>query len=148
MKPLLDFDFGAQVADTISALGYKVTVDPSRIPNGWSWLYDPASLVRGPKYRPDLIVENNGGFVIVELRTGMFLTEPILQARRYADYFGSSVIICVPDDLFAETPASVKEFALEREIRICALSGVGTALKELLSTPLQSITKRNTEISD
>ena len=132
MKQVLEVNFIDEVGEAIGALGYKVTNEPLRIPNGRHWMNDPISLIRGPKYRPDLIVENDGKFVLIELKTGLFLLEPIIQARRHADYFGTAAIICVPEKTFADIPESVKEFAKERSVGIYAPSEIGGVLKNLL----------------
>ena len=64
---------------------------------------------------------------------GLFiLLGGIIQARQYADYFGAAVIICVPDDMFPEIPARVKNFAGEQGIRLRPLAELGNALKDLL----------------
>ena len=132
MTRILETNFIPQVADVIRQSGYKLTREPSRIPNRRLWQYDPASLVRGLRYRPDILVERGKKFVIVEVKTRPVLLGGIIQARQYADYFGAAVIVCVPNDVFPEIPTSVKNFAEEQGIRLCPLAGVGNALKDLL----------------
>ena len=132
MTRMLEVSFIPQVTEVIRGLGYKVTREPSRIPNRKLWQEDPASLVRGPRYRPDLLVENLGKFVIVEVKTRPVLLGGVIRAHQYADYFGAAVILCVPDDVFPEIPLSVKDFADEQSIRLCPLSKIGNALTGLL----------------
>ena len=86
MTRMLEISFIPQVIEVIRGLGYKVTREPSRIPNRKLWQEDPASLVRGPRYRPDLLVENLEKFVIVELKTRPVLLGGVIRAHQYADY--------------------------------------------------------------
>ena len=132
MTRIMEISFIPQVEEIISGLGYKLTREPSRIPNRRLWQDDPASLVRGLKYRPDILVERGKKFAIVEVKTRPVLLGGIIQARQYADYFGAAVVLCVPDDIFPEIPGSVKKFAEEQGIRLCPLAEVGNALKDLL----------------
>ena len=132
MTRILEISFIPQVVEVISELGYELTREPSRIPNRRLWQDDPASLVRGPRYRPDILVEHGGKFVIVEVKTGPVLLGGVFQARRYADYFGTAVILCTPDDVFPEIPGSVREFADVQNIRICPLAEIGGVLTDML----------------
>ena len=132
MTRILEISFIPQVEDIIRESGYKLTREPSRVPNRRLWQDDPASLVRGLKYRPDILVERGKKFAIVEVKTRPVLLGGIIQARQYADYFGAAVILCVPDDVFPEIPASVKTFAEEQGVRLCPLDKIGNALKNLL----------------
>ena len=132
MTRILEISFIPQVEEQISPLGYKLTREPSRVPNRRLWQDDPASLVRGPKYRPDILVEHGKKFAIVETKTRPVLLGGVIQARQYADYFDAGVIICVPNDVFPEIPGSVKNFAEEQGIRLCPLDNVGNALKDML----------------
>ncbi len=132
MTRILEISFIPQVEDVIRELGYKLTREPSKVPNRKLWQDDPASLVRGLRYRPDILVERGKKFAIVEVKTRPVLLGGVIQARQYADYFDATVIICVPDNVFPEIPRSVKNFSEEQGIRLCPLSDVGDALKDLL----------------
>ena len=127
-----EMEFILRVAEAIRALGYNLTQDPSRLPNRSFWRDDPASLVRGLKYRPDILVERSNKFVIVEVKTHPVLLGGVMQARQYADYFGVAVIVCVPDDMFPEIPRSVQGLANDRHIRLCPLARIGDALRDVL----------------
>ena len=133
MTRILEISFIPQVEDVIRELGYKFTREPSKVPDRRLWHDDPASLVRGPRYRPDILVERDKKFAIVEVKTRPVLLGGVIQARQYADYFDAVVILCVPDDVFPEIPTSVKKFAEEQGIRLCPLVDVGNALKDLLN---------------
>ena len=109
MTRILEISFIPQVEDVIRELGYKLTREPSKVPNRKLWQNDPASLVRGLRYRPDILVERGKKFAIVEVKTRPVLLGGVIQARQYADYFDATVIICVPDNVFPEIPRSVKK---------------------------------------
>ena len=132
MTQILGRDFEHQVAEVVRELGYKTTIEPSRIPNLKFWPDGLISLVRGPKYRPDILVESGDEFVIVEVKARTVLLGSVIRAREYGDYFGTPVILCVPDDAFLKIPGSVRDFAQRATVRLCPLSEIGDALKELL----------------
>lgn len=135
MTDIIERDFIDRVADDISELGYKVTLEPSGIPKRRLWQNDPASIFRGPRYRPDILVERLGEFAIVEVKTRPALLGGVMQARQYADYFGVEVIVCVPDEAYGKTPGSVKEFANVQRVGLCPLSKVGRALSTVIGQP-------------
>ena len=135
MARMLETDFVDRVAEEINGLGYKVTLEPTGIPGRRLWQNDPASLVRGPKYRPDILVEHHGEFAIVEIKARMVLLGGVMQARKYADYFGVSAIVCVPDEVYRETPGGVTEFADDQRVVLCPLSKVGRALSTIFGRP-------------
>ena len=125
--------FAEKVADAAREPGYKVTREPSQVPHRKLWTADGlASLVRGPKYRPDILVENGKVSAIIETKPYPALIGSVTESRRYGDYFGSAVILCVPDESYDKIPQSVRDFAERAEVRLCPLSEVGDALKELL----------------
>ena len=133
MTRISEINFIHRVAEAIRASGYNLTLDPSRFPNRRFWRDDPASLFRGLKYRPDILVERGENFVIVEVKTRPVLLGGVMQARQHADYFGVAVIVCVPDDVFPKIPGSVRGLADDRHIRLCPLARIGDALSDLLS---------------
>ena len=128
MARTLESTFEHEVAEAIGRLGYKVAFEPSGIPNRRLWQNDLASLVRGPRYTPDILVEHEGKFAIVEVKSRPVLLGGVMQAHKYANYFGVEVIICVPDDVYPSIPKSVKEFADYKDVGLCPLSEVGNAL--------------------
>ena len=121
-----------QVANIALELGYRVTLHPTRIPSKRPWTDGLASFVRGRRYRPDMLIEHGNSFAIVEVKSRPVLLGRITQSKEYADHFGAAVVLCLPDDSFHRTPASVKEYAVGQKICLCPLSKVGEALKELL----------------
>ena len=133
MTQNLETNFITRVTESIRALGYNLTREPSRIPDRGFWRDDPASLIRGLRYRPDILVERGGSFVIVEVKTRPVLLGGVMQASQYASYFGATVIVCMPDDVFRNIPESVRAFAAVRRIRLCPLAEIGEALRDLLN---------------
>lgn len=132
MAQMLEVHFIPQVADVIRELGYAVTLEPSRIPKRSLWQDAPASLFRGLRYRPDLLVECDDKFLIVEVKTRPVLLGGVIRARDYSKYFNAPVILCVPDNVFHEIPDSVMSFASDSAIDICGLSRVGVSIREQL----------------
>ncbi len=132
MTQILVSDFAVQVADAAREVGYKATLVPSHIPKRKFWPDGLVSWVRASRLRPDILVEHGAEFVIIEVKTNPVLLGGVIQARRYGDYFATSVILCVPDDSFFRIPGSVRDFAERANVRLCPLSEVGDALRELL----------------
>ena len=131
MAQMLEVHYIPQVADAIRELGYTVTRESSRIPNRSLWQDAPASLFRGRRYRPDLLVECGDKFLIVEVKTRPVLLGGVLQAREYSEHFDAPVILCVPDDVLHEIPGSVRSFASDSAVSICGLSGIGNVIQKL-----------------
>ena len=132
-------DLVQQIAADIVELGFNVTVGPSTVPKQRMWRFDPLSLWRGIKYRPDLIVDDGENFAVVEIKARPFLFAGVVQARNYAGYFGAPVILCVPDEILPDIPLSVMKFAGEENIQVCPVSNLPSALSTQLITPLPSI---------
>ena len=130
MAQMLEVQFIYQVADAIREFGYAVTCEPSRIPKRSLWQDAPASLFRGLRYRPDLLVECDDKFLIVEVKTRPVLLGGVIQAREYSKYFNAPVIFCVPDNVFDEIPESVMSFASDSAIDICGISEIGDSIKK------------------
>ena len=124
--------FEQQVMEAVRSWGYKARSEPFEISNRRLWKSDPASLVRGPRYQPDILVENNGEVVLIETKTSLVLLGQVLQVREYKDYFDAHAIVCVPDKEFPRIPTSVREFASKLDIHLCSLSRIEEMLAELL----------------
>ena len=148
MTQILGSDFEYQVADAVREMGYKATTEPSRMPNLKFWPNGLMSWVRGPKYRPDIIVEDGNQLVIIETKARTVLLGSVIRARELGDYFGAPVILCVPDDSFSKIPGSVRDFADRANVRLCPLSQVGDALKELLGKPTPPHIRRRLPTND
>ena len=125
-------EFLPEVLRILTRAGHRVWVEPGGVPYRRSWRDDPASLVRGSKFRPDLVVEKDDKFVIVEVKSRLILLGDVMRAREYADYFDTPVVICVPDAAFAHIPSSVIAFSSDRNIRVSALREIETTVEDLL----------------
>ncbi|MCY4366298.1 MAG: hypothetical protein OXE17_08760 [Chloroflexi bacterium] len=133
MNNILEKDFVQEIANSIDQLGYQVKLEPSEVPNRKMWKFDPASILRGPKFTPDLLVGNNSEFAVIEAMSRPFLMGGIIDARSVAEYFGVPAIICVPDEVLPDIPGSVLRFADEENVSIAALSDLASTLALLLS---------------
>ena len=132
MAKMLEVEFTPLVVEGLRELGYKATQEPTRIPNRSAWQDNLSNLIGGPRYRPDILVENGDKFALVEVKTKPALTGSVIQAQRYAQHFDTKVVLCVPDDVFPQTPESVRDFAQDNDIRLCSQSEIGAVLSEIL----------------
>jgi hypothetical protein len=114
-----------QILKSALSLGYEVTFDP----------YKPAPIVRwfrGRNFRPDILVKNGSREVIVVAMSGLasFALVHFTHLERRKEDTGA--LICVSDNAFPRLPKSTWDYAGEVDVRLCPLSEVGDALKELL----------------
>ncbi len=128
-------EFVQQIAEDVCAKGYKVTVEPYRIPHRRMWRHDPASFFRGLRFTPDLLIESEDSFAVVEAKTRPFLFRGVFDARMVAEYFGAPAIICVPDEILPEIPKSVLRFAEEEKVQVAPFSSLTTTLDKSFSSP-------------
>ena len=120
-----------QVADIARELGYRVTVRPTRVPHWKPWRDGVASLLRGDKFNPELLVEHRGKFAVVVIKARVLL-HAIIQTRRMADYAKAGAILCLPDEGFAQVSESGREAAKKINVQLCPLSQVRETLQEML----------------
>ena len=120
-----------QVADIARKLGYQVTVNPTRVPHWKPWRDGVTSLFRSEKFKPELLVEHQGKFAVVVIRARVILFG-IIETRRMADQAKAGAILCLPDEGFAQVRKSGLEAAEEIDVRLCPLSEVEAALREML----------------
>ena len=132
MTANVEVHFISEVLENIRKSGYEATAHPTNIPNHKLWNDGLAALIRGPKYRPDILVEHAGRFVLVETKTGPVLLGSVIRARNYAVHFGANVVLCVPDESYPAIPRSVKEFAEGNIVQLCSKSEIGDTLKRIL----------------
>lgn len=122
-------DFAKQVAGKVAQLGYRVTVEPTQVPNRKMWQYDPSSVFRGPRYRADMLVEDGQDYLVLEAKTRPFLMGVVAQAHDLSGYFGAPVMICIPDGVEQEIPNSVFRFADETSVKVAPLSSLESELR-------------------
>ena len=135
MTQMFGLKFTDQVAQATSEMGYKVSIDPTRIPSRNSWQDSLFSIFHGHSHRPDILVEHGENSLIIDIKRGPVLLGSVIQARKYADYVDAEVILCFPDDSSPKIPRSVREFAQEQRVRLCSLSEVGKAVKQSFGSP-------------
>lgn len=134
MNQTSGIEFECRVAEAIKELNYKVTTEPMRRsqPSKWqerisSWLTKPSHSLPGP----DMVVALGEKIVVVEAKSYPVLLGSVIQTKHYADYFGASAIICVPDDAFQKIPESVREWAEANDIVLSPIGEIGNKLKML-----------------
>ena len=137
MAQLTEVEFERRVVDAIKQLPYRVIMEPVQRPGHgtWqdrisSWLFRPSDSIP----RPDMLVTHGEKAAIVEAKSYPVLLGPVVQAKHYADYFDAPVIICVPDDAFAEIPESVRDWAEANDIVVSPIKEIGHKLEQLLYT--------------
>jgi hypothetical protein len=114
-----------QILETALSLGYEAIFDP----------YKPSRVVRwfrGRDFRPDILVKNGNREAIVVAMSGLAsftLVHFTHLERRKGD---TGALICVSDSAFPNLPKSTRDYANDLNVRLCPLSEVGDALKELL----------------
>lgn len=137
MSRVLENKVADQVAKVASALGYETATEPERTPfRVFGWF-------RKPEFEPDIFVSHFDKSAIVVTRSSpammyeVFLTD---QARRRLGTKDTGALICVTDDAFPRVRESSKEYANDLNVRLCPLSEVADALKEILGQPEQAKT--------
>ncbi len=121
-----------EVADVAQGLGYKVTRQPMGIPTNRAWTSGIAAFFRSRRYKPDMLIENNSSYVLVEVKSRPVLLGAITHTKRYTYRFEGRVVICMPDNSYQRTPVSVKNYAKSQKIGLCPVSTIGTILEGLL----------------
>ncbi len=147
MTQVLEAKITDQVARAAIEMGYKVSIDPTRIPSRNSWQDSLISIFHSHSHRPDILVEHGENFLIIDIKRGPVLLGSVIQARKYADYVDAEVILCFPDNSSPKIPRSVREFAEEQRVRLCSLSEVCKALKQAFSSPHARRNTRHKRVS-
>ena len=128
-------EFESLVVEAIKELDYQVTTEPLQKPEHTTWRERIAWWLTEPSYplpSPDLLVAHGDKVVLVEAKAYPILLGPVIQAKHYADYYGSPAIICVPDDAFRKIPDSVREWAEINEIVLSPIGEIADNLSMLL----------------
>lgn len=127
MSKVSEYSVVDKVEEVTLRLGYDATLDlatpPFRI-FGW---------FRKRKFRPDIIVKHDNRAIVVATKSRPVMLYDVFlidQARKGKDM---GAPICVPDDSFAGILESSKDYADERNVRLCPVSEVGDALRSLLN---------------
>ena len=134
-RQIREREFTSEVADKIRSLGYRVTEQPTRIPNqGTLANFFTKKLLNGPPpFTIDMIVEKDGRFVIVETAASPVYYSGLTVAHRLKGYFDTNVVICVPDHILPEIRDGVKSDAKLNDIRLFPESELVDVLQEALN---------------
>ena len=128
-------EFESRVAEAIRQLNYDVTTEPMEMPLQSKWQDRISSWFMKPSHsfpHPDMFVALGKKVAVVEAKAHPVLLGSVIQTKHYADYFGASGIICVPDDAFPKIPDSVREWAEVNDIVLSPIGEIGDKLKMLL----------------
>lgn len=135
MSQYAEIEFERRVAETIEQLDYKVTTEPMQRSGHRTWQDRISSWFMAPSHSlpgPDMSVADGEKVALVEAKAYPILLGPVIQARRYADYFEAPVIICVPDDAFQQIPYSVRDWAEANAVIVSPIGEIGASLKKAL----------------
>ena len=129
MSKISDNTITNQIVQVAREFGYEAIREPVSPPFrifGW---------FRGRRFGPDIVVrhDNRSAIVVAKSRPAVmydvFITD---QLRGKKD---TGALICVSDASFRRIRDSATDYALELDVRLCSLSGVGDILRELLDSP-------------
>ena len=120
------------VAGIARSMGYNVTFHPSETPNRGAWAHRISLLMRGHRFVPDLLVEHHGNFVFVECKETPALLGGVMPFLRFIAETHTHGILCFPDGVFHSMPGSIPRFAGEANVRLCPMSEVRKALRDVL----------------
>lgn len=115
-----------EVIRVASDIGYEATVVPAAVPFpllGW---------FRGRQFRPDIVVKHDDRVAIVVLKSRPVVMYDILLAHQARNKEDTRALICISDTAYPQIKDSPREYAKDLNVRLCPLSEVGDALKELL----------------
>ena len=129
MVKVIENPVAGHIVKAASSLGYEATIEPDNPPfRVFGWF-------RGREFRHDVLVKHHDRSAIVVARSSpaimydVFLTD---QARRKLGKEDIGALICISDAAFPRVRDSSREYARDLNVRLCPLSEVGGALKELL----------------
>ena len=128
----MEVQFNSKLAEDIDKLGYDVKQNPSRVPSRTVWQDRWEALLGRAGPRPDILVEHGDKFVLIEAKVRPVSQGNVIQARNYADHYGTEVVLCVPEEASETIPSSVRDFADLNGIPICSQSELKAVLKSLL----------------
>ena len=115
-----------QVAEIAMSNGFKAKIEPERsLFQLFGWFSDR-------RFNPNMTVRNGDRVVAVVVMLHTVLLYDVYLTSQTAGKNDIGTILCIPDDSFRHVPGSVHEYAGQMDVRLCPLSQVGDALKELL----------------
>ena len=114
-----------QIAQVAHTLGYETKIDPDK----QSFV---SELFLGRRFRPHILVKNGDRKTIVMATSRNVGLGYVNETRKYREKKEAGALICIPDWAFPHVGKDTKSYAKESNVRLCPLSEVGDALKELL----------------
>ena len=115
-----------QVAETAIGNGFEAKIEPERpFFRLFGWFSDR-------RFSPSITVRNGDRVVAVVVMQHTVLLYDVYLTSQTAGKRDVGTILCIPDDSFRHVPGSAHEYADQLNVRLCPLSEVGDALKELL----------------
>ena len=135
MVEMLETQMAAQILEVAQGLGFSATREPIVSDNRTSKLHLLGRLRHSGTMRPDLVIENAGKTVVIEVKRGQVLPGGVEQVLQYVDALDAKGVICVPDAVLPKIASSVTRYAHSTDIHICSMSEVGGILINLLSDP-------------
>lgn len=126
MAKISENQFEYAVIQVANDIGYEATVVPDTIPfRVFGWF-------RGRQFRPDLIVKHDDRTAIVVTKSRPVMMYDIFLTHQVRGVEDTGALICVSDAAYPRIKESSREYAKDLDVRLCPLSEVGEALKELL----------------
>jgi signal recognition particle subunit SEC65 len=129
MAKVVENPVADQVVKVASNLGYEATIELDRPPfRVFGWF-------RGREFKHDVLVKNRNKSAIVVARSSPVIMYDVFLTNQIWCKLGKEVVgalICVPDSAFPRIRGSSRDYAKDLSVRLCPLSEVGDALKELL----------------
>ncbi len=114
-----------RIMEAATSLGYKAIFDPYKPPPVVRWF-------RERNFRPDILVKNDSREVVVVAMSGLVTFAMVNFTHLERKKEDTGALICVSDDAFPCLPKSTWDSANDLNVRLCPLSEVGDALRELL----------------
>ena len=132
MNKMTEREMADSVQTVARELGYEVQIEPAvrrwRRPSR-DYLV-PVSF--GGVVRPDLVVKNKGRSAVVEVNNRGVLFGGVEQVIQHAEVFKATGVLCMPDNVVAQIPASVAAYAEDENVHLCPISKIGEVLTDIL----------------
>jgi hypothetical protein len=110
----------AQVAEGIRNSGFNIVSHRAH----FLWFHHP---------RPDFTVEKSGKRIALEVKSRPVMLYDISQASQYKQPGQVATLLCMPHDALKQTPESVRSYAKQVHVQLCATDEVGEVLTNMLT---------------
>ena len=125
MATVSDHPATDRIVEVAHTLGYKTEIDPEK----QSFI---SEFFRGRRFRPHIFVKNGERKAIVMAASSNVGLGFVNRTHLIRENKRAAALICVPDWAYTEIRSGTRSYADELNVRLCPLSQVGDALKELL----------------